>query len=200
MLKTCVVDICRKHSRRGKKGDEKAMKLKLLMVGVLSIVLISSFAATTANPGVSLSSNPIDDSAGGTDNTAIYSIHAELEVDVSEHVKLSIDPSSPDWLYAFSEDEFDLESPGDTKAVTLYMQLPQGTPAGNYIIKVNSNATAPTLPPWVPSETAFTQCPVTVNVPVVVTPAQVPALTPAGILALVGLLAVVAVCGIKRKN
>jgi len=199
MLKTYVINTCLKHSTGGEKGDEKAMELKLLMVSVLSIVLISSFAASTANPGVSLSSIPIDDSAGGTDNTAIYSIHAELEVEVSEHVKLSIDPDSPSWLYAFSEDEFDMDA-GDTKDVTLYMQLPQGTPAGNYIIKVNSNATVPTLPPWVPPETAFTQCPVTVTAPVVVTPAQVPALSPAGILALVGLLAVVAVCGIKRKN
>ena len=79
------------------------------------------------------------------------------------------------------------------------MQLPQGTPAGNYIIKVNSNATVP-LMPWLPSEEAFTQCPVTVNAPVVVAPAQLPALTPAGLLALVGLLAVVAVCGIKRER
>ena len=199
MLKTYVINIYLKHSTGGEKGDEKAMELKLLMVSVLSIVLISSFAATTANPGVSLSSIPIDDSAGGTDNTAIYSIHAELEVEVSEHVKLSIDPDSPSWLYAFSEDEFDMDA-GDTKDVTLYMQLPQGTLAGNYIIKVNSNATVPTLPPWLPPETAFTQCSVTVTAPVVVTPAQVPALSPAGILALVGLLAVVAVCGIKRKN
>ena len=168
------------------------------MLVVLGIVLISSFAATTANPGVSLSSIPIDDSAGGTDNTAIYSIHAELEVDVSEHVKLSIDPSSPSWLYAFSKDEFNLDHINNTKNITLYMQLPQGTPAGNYIIKVNSSAT--TLPPWLPPEEAFTQCPVTVNVPVVVAPAQLPALSPAGILALVGLLAVVAVCGIKRER
>ncbi|NQE45319.1 hypothetical protein C5S31_04770 [ANME-1 cluster archaeon GoMg2] len=177
------------------------MKLKALMLVVLSIVLISSFATTTANPGVSLSAIPIDDSAGGTDNTAIYSIHAELEeVGVSEHVKLSIDPSSPSWLYAFSKDEFDLDPINNTKDITFYMQLPQGTPAGNYIIKVNSNATILTPPPWLPPEEAFTQCPVTVNVPVVVTPAQVPALTPAGILALVGLLAVVAVCGIKRER
>ena len=174
------------------------MKLKLLMVSVLGLVLLSSFAATTANPGVSLSSIPIDASAGGTDNTAFYSIHAELEVDVSEHVQLSIDPSSPNWLYAFSEDEFDLDPINKTKDIAFYMQLPHGTQAGNYTIKVNSSAT--TLPPWLPSEEAFTQCPVTVNVPVVVTPAQVPALSPAGILALVGLLAVVAVCGIKRKS
>ena len=88
--------------------------------------------------------------------------------------------------------------PGDTKNVTLTMELPDGTTAGNYLIKVKSNASVLGMPGF-PHETAFTQCFVNVSATVVKS-AAVPTLMPTGIIALAGLLAVVAVGRIQRKK
>ena len=187
------------------KNMNKKKNRKIMVSVILGIVLLSGIAVAevghiSRGPGITLSSIAIDDSAGGTDNTAVYNISAYLdpEVGVSEHVELSIDPSSPNWAYTFSETEFDME-PGDTKNVTLSMELPDGTTAGNYFIKVNGNASVLGIP-GLPSETAFTQCFVNVSATVVMSAAAVPTLMPTGIIALAGLLAVVAVGRIRRKK
>lgn len=187
------------------KNMNRKKNRKIMVAVILGIVLLSGIAVAevghiSRGPGITLSSIAIDDSAGGTDNTAVYNISAYLdpEVGVSEHVELSIDPSSPNWAYTFSETEFDMV-PGDTKNVTLSMELPDGTTAGNYFIKVNGNASVLGIP-GLPPETAFTQCFVNVSATVVMSAAAVPTLMPTGIIALAGLLAVVAVGRIRRKK
>ena len=178
---------------------------KIMVSVILGIMLVSGIAVAevghiSRSPGVTLSSIAIDDSAGGTDNTAVYNIsdYLDPEVGVSEHVELSIDPSSPNWTYTFSETVFDMD-PGDTKNVTLTMELPDGTTAGNYLIKVKCNASVPAMPGF-PPETTFTQCFVNVSATVVTYAAAVPTLMPTVIIALAGLLAVVAVGRIRRKK
>ena len=196
------------------------MKTKIIVAVVLGIVLVSGVVAAAAEvllqnpgPGITLSAIAIDDSAGGADNTAVYTISAFLDpgVGVSEHVNLSINQSSsPSWIYTFSENEFDID-PGDTKGVMLTMVIPDGVTAGNYNVTVNSNATVPTKP-WLPPETTFARCFVNVSSTIVAptptptpTPSPSPTPTPTptpppvpvpeynifGLLALVGILSVV---------
>lgn len=162
------------------------MKAKIIVAVVLGIVLVSGVVAAaevlpqSPGPGITLTAIAIDDSAGGTDNTAVYTISAYLDPGVgeSEHVNLSINQSSsPSWTYTFSENEFDID-PGDTKGVILSIEIPDGVTAGNYFVTVNSNATVPTKP-WLPPETTFAQCFVNVSSTIVApTPTPTPTPTP----------------------
>jgi hypothetical protein len=150
---------------------KKKMKCSTTFLILLCIVMVSVSVSTVAaevfpkhpGPGITMSSFVIDGSAGGTDNTAIYNISVFLdpEVGISEHANLSIAPSSPGWTYILSKTEFDID-PGETENVTLTMLIPVGTTAGNYVVRVNGNATVPSMP-WLPPETTFSQCSVNVT-------------------------------------
>ncbi len=173
-----------------------------LALGFVPTASSSDIGPKSPGPGITLTSIPIDPSAGDTDNAAEYTIRVTSEADVTETVTLSINESSSGYNvlreYSFSENNFDL-AVGETKNVTLTLTIIYGTTPGNYTIKVDGYAT---WLDWLPPDYACTVCYVEVSSTVTPSPAPraLPEFNMMGLLALIGMLSVVLARGMRKRE
>lgn len=191
----------------------KTRTISVLCIAAVITVLALSFVPTASSsnigpkspgPGITLSSIPIDASAGGTDNQVEYTISVTSEADVTETVTLSINESDPDCDYdkvrgaSFSDNDFDL-AVGATTNVTLTLTIIYGTTPGNYTIKVDGHAT---WLEWLPPDYAYTVC--YADVSSTITPYAAPIALPEfnmiGLMGLIGIVSVVLATVMRKRE
>lgn len=127
------------------KGEE--MKLNIMRFSLLLLVSLITMSTASANPGFNVYVTPIS-GAVNPGGVASYSVDltAMDSLDVEEFAKLSVidEAGNPvTWDPRFSENSFIIGPYPSEKTVTLELDVPPGTPVGEYTLKVKGDGYLP---------------------------------------------------------
>lgn len=169
------------------------MRKIIAVMVVVSVFLLITVGMVSANPGINVSVTPVKDSVL-IGETAIYNITVSsletLGMD-TETVTLDVDNKIADATYTFSNNGFEIGPHPDTETVTLTIDVSSMTAPGIYPQTVTAEAEWMGIPAWEYSE--FTTY-------IHIDTQTVPALTPLGIMLLIGLMALVGFVELRRRG
>jgi len=189
---------------------------KIIFIVILCVCIIP---ATTASPGIVLSSYPIDDTAGGTDNKATWNISVFAEGQALDNVTLWINTTDSDHEgheildldnCPFSDNDFHLDE-DEKKNVTLTMTIKYGTELGRYDMRIDGYGTwqaqwGPVILTgwatcWVNvTETVVQPTPTPTPPPPPPSPVAVPEFNVIGLVALIGILTIILAFATSRRK
>lgn len=176
-----------------KRMTKLLMKASVVSVLLFVFILICTVSASPG-PGVELTITPRNISVLPGE-TATYTVVVKSITTELEHVSLSMEDEVPGWSYAFSNPEFNI-SQRETITSTLVVSVPSTATVGAHESKVKAEALVPGWPPEFAEKSYFTIMTITI----LRIDATLPVLSPTGLAVLIGLLSIIAVCGIKRRD
>jgi len=168
----------------------KALFMTSMVLAVLVGTVSAQVQPLSPGPGIVVDVSAMNDEVFPGE-TATYKVNVTSITTVTEHVVLSIDDPKPGWTYTFDPAEYDI-NPGETVCSHLSMAVPPDATPGDYYHDVNATATFM----FIVESSIYTN----VKTTVISFPKRVPTLTPFGIIALVGLLSVIAISKIRRRG
>lgn len=126
----------------------RSNKMKIGLVLLLSLLTINT---ASANPGFNVDVETVSSTVGpGGTATYLVTLTAIDSLDVEEFADLSVTVTDPDgnpvsWATTFSDNLFLIGPYPSEKTVTLEVTVPEGTPAGEYQLKVLGEGYLPDL-------------------------------------------------------
>ncbi len=120
-------------------------KNSIIKLVIIVTLMIAQSTLTSANPGITVDVTPVTPQVAPP-GTATYSVTVTSSSTETERVTLSIVNPNAAWTYSFSENDFELTpagTPGATKTVELSINVPRGTPNGDYLHDVRGFAVVP---------------------------------------------------------
>ncbi|MCK4458401.1 MAG: PEF-CTERM sorting domain-containing protein [Methanosarcinales archaeon] len=142
------------------------MRSNNMKIGLILLVSLIAIGTASANPGFNVVVTPTADTVMPGE-TATYSVTV-IAIDtltVEEFVELSVidlDDNPISWDTRFSENLFIISPHQPEKTVTLEIDVPPGTPVGDYLQKVRGDAYLPGME-WLGSIES-SEFPITVTV------------------------------------
>ena len=175
--------------------EAKMVKALFIMSMVLA-VLVGTVAAQVQplSPGIVITDVTAINDEVLPGETATYNVSVTSITVVTEYVNFTIEPERTGWTYSFDPEGFDI-APFKMNYSILSIAVPSGATPGDYYHNVTAWAWMEGVP--FPVESSIYTG---VKTTVISFPKRVPTLTPIGITALVGLLAIVAVSRIRKKK
>lgn len=153
------------------------MKNNIVKLSLIVFTIFISTGLASANPGFNIAVTPVtDEVASGGTATFSVTLTAIDTLDVEEFADLSVTDSAGNpiiWVNRFGDDIFLIGPYGSAnaeKTVTLEIDVPAGTTAGDYILKVKGDGYLPDLyDPTIPDTTLLgvvesSEFPITVTV------------------------------------
>ncbi|AKB36018.1 hypothetical protein MSSAC_1428 [Methanosarcina siciliae C2J] len=154
----------------------RSNKMKIGLVLLLSLLTINT---ASANPGFNVDVETTSSTVGpGGTVTYAVTLTAMTALDVEEFADLSVTVTDPDgnpvsWTTTFSDNLFLIGPYPSEKTVTLEVTVPEGTPAGEYQIKILGEGYLPDfIDPTIPDE--FLGSIESSEFPITVTVTQIP--------------------------
>ena len=122
---------------------------KIMAVLVLTISLLISVGIVSAHPGIDVSVTPIKDSVM-VGETAIYEVTVSAIETLwdTETVTLDVSDKILGATYTFTNNGFDVGPYPDTVTVTMSIDIPSTTAAGNYPQTVTAETEWMGIPGW----------------------------------------------------
>lgn len=124
------------------------MKLNVMKLGLLLLVSLITINTASANPGYNVAVTPISSTVSPGGGTTTYSVTLSTmdTLDIEEFAELSVidlngNPIS--WDTTFSENTFLIGPHPVEKTVNLEVKVPEGTPVGEYHLKVKGDGYLP---------------------------------------------------------
>jgi len=129
---------------------KNTMKNNIVKLALLVFTIFISTGIASANPGFNIAVTPVtDEVASGGTATFSVTLTAMDSLTIEEFADLSVTDSTGtpiSWVTTFGDGNFLIGpygSPNADKTVTLAIDVPAGTTAGDYILKVKGDGYSP---------------------------------------------------------